>query len=87
MSDYPEHEKLAKRRDELDVVQQFIDFVRDHEGFALTVDPGRDSIQHGRLYVPVLDVDCTRLVGEYFDIDDERFQEERDRMLAELGNG
>lgn len=75
---YPEHEKLLKVKDQSQVCGEFLDWLQGG-GYHL----GRYNEEGTRLYthtVPHL----TKLLAEFFQIDQAKLEEEKRAMLDEL---
>lgn len=77
---YPEHEKMHARRAEHEAIQSFLNWVQDSEDYALCsaydADTGGWS-EMGNYRIG-------RAVAEYFGVDYDAFQAEKDQMLADI---
>lgn len=95
---YPEHEKLAKISDRSQAIGDFLEWLRytkhldlgrphDHEESGCEKDQGAwecELYTHEFDYnmIPVVD-----LLAEYFKIDQQKIEREKDRMLKEIRKG
>ncbi len=72
MSDYPEHDKLRHVKDESQAIGEFLDF----GGYVLGeyID-GRLQPVHGSI---------SRILAEYFEIDEKKIEQEKRQMLDKL---
>jgi len=72
---YPEHEKLAKVKDESQIIGTFLDNLPDDTVLAIQVSPGRFLPYRGRI---------EEILADYFDIDLDKIETEKLQMLEEL---
>lgn len=71
MSEYPEHEKLAKIQDESQVIGEFLDWCADAKGVVLTRNGPAITWNSG-------------LLAEFFSIDQAKIDAEKEQMLADI---
>lgn len=75
---YPEHEKLAKIKDESQVIGEFLDWCADEKGILLSRKiKGRELSREIVSSIP-------DLLAEFFAIDLEKIEEEKRQMIAKL---
>lgn len=80
-----EHDKLAAVAEEHEVVQDFIDFVRDHDVYSFSKpEDHKASSYYGLLHRSLLDNDYQKLVAEFFNINYEAYQDEKEMAYDEL---
>jgi hypothetical protein len=97
MPDYPEHDKLRIVADRSQEIGTFLDWLMDDQGYELAVRHAhvqdcRDSdgsslcaAQDGEL-LPA-NIPIRVLLARYFDINEERLEDEKRAMLDELRDG
>lgn len=79
---YPECEKLAAVKDKSQIVGEFIDWLRHEKGFDICEpDTNNDGEEE---YYPVT-ASVEKLLAEFFDIDLDKVEKERRKILADLG--
>jgi hypothetical protein len=74
---YPEHEKLKAIQPKSQAIHEFVEFLRE-KGIHL----GEYWKESDRM-LPT-NKNLTALVAEFFDIDQEKIEDEKDKMLEEL---
>lgn len=92
MAEYPEHEKLAKVHDKSQAIGEFLEWLADERDFVLAVrhQHTEDCIEdcgarRGEL-IP-LAIPVHKLLAEFFDIDEDKLDDEKRAMLEELRRG
>lgn len=70
MSEYPEHEKLKEIQPKSQAIHEFIDWVSTEHGIELSSDHRMPRL--------------TNLVAEFFDIDLNKINAEKDAMVEEM---
>lgn len=94
MSEYPEHDKLKAVRDQSHACGAFVEWLREEKGIALASRHEHDAscegedgyricgVQKGELLTSTAPLQ--RLLGEFFEIDEERLEQEKRKMLDEM---
>lgn len=82
MSDYPEHDKLAKISDKSQVIGEFLDWLRTEREIVLAKHGDGDETFENRLY-PTWDRPAD-LLADFFEIDLKVIETEKRAMLAKL---
>lgn len=77
MSDYPEHGKLAKVRDQSQAIGEFLEWAATKKGLFFA-ELGVSNYAFPALY------DTNTLLAEFFDIDPNMLEVEKLAMLAEM---
>lgn len=93
---YPEHEKLRAVAPQSQIVGTFLDWLRDEKGISLAVkhEHNESCLEERRWnrcghsagdYLPAF-ASTRNLLAEFFEIDEEKIENEKRAMLAELRN-
>lgn len=80
-SQYPEHEKLAKRQDEHQAICEFLEWCQNREMF-LAKYKATD-----KLYGEVETFDPDKIIADFFGINRRAFNDEKRAMLAAFTGG
>lgn len=82
MSKYPEHEKLKKVKDEKNLIGDFLDWLRSDTDRVIAeyVDVG--EFEDERLMVKSESI--SDILADYYDIDQEKLEQEKQQMLESL---
>ena len=76
---YPEHEKLQKIKDQSQAIGEFLEWLRYTKDYRICIyDP--NDYDH---YIPVF-TSTNDLLAEYFDIDQNKLESEKQEILEEL---
>jgi len=90
MGNYPEHDKLQERAEEHRAIAEFLEWLEEHPKYHLAEyfpDPRAGKFRdRSEWRSGIGDLNTARLLGEYFDVDYNELQAEKDRMLAEIRN-
>lgn len=81
---YPEHEKLSKVSDKSRVIGEFVDWLSDEKGIQLGHNQWFDDCVE-RQFVPV-GGRIQALLAEFFEIDEDRLEQEKRAMLEHMRN-
>jgi hypothetical protein len=73
-----EHERLSLVKDKSQAIGDFVEWM-GHKGISLC------HVRHGE-YIPVY-APITKLLAEYFDIDENKLEREKRQILAEIRKG
>lgn len=78
---YPEHEKLQKIQDQSQMIGDFLSWLQEEKGLSLCSYQGeKHKID---LWCPT-DANTSKLLADYFEIDEKKLEEEKQKMLQEL---
>jgi hypothetical protein len=81
MSDYPEHDKMQLVVDKSQVIGEFLEWLSDeknvHLGYVHTIDTPWSDEERFDMY----HYNTNKLLAEFFDIDLEKIEAEKDLML------
>lgn len=84
MSDYPEHDKQHKIINFSQKCGEFLEWLQEEKGLFLAIY-GTRVTDADRLYIA--DPSVTRLLAEFFEIDQDKLEAEKRAMLDELRAG
>lgn len=79
MSDYPEHDKLALISDKSQAIGEFINWLKNRQGIEFCHYNSHEELE------PVWK-GTNQWLAEYFGIDQDKLDEEKDTMLKEIRN-
>lgn len=84
MNSYPEHEKLEKIQELSQSCGEFIDWLRNEKNlvFAKWVDV--DSVFGKESHLDPCRININRMLSEFFEIDQERLEQEKIQMIREI---
>jgi hypothetical protein len=77
MSDFPEHDKLELVKNRSQTVGEFLEWLRDESGWTLCEEFTVDN------FVPI-HLTTEKILAKYFDIDPEKLEAEKRKMLASI---
>ena len=83
-SKYPLHEELARREDERETVQNFIDWLHDGGHFVIAEVVHEEG--YGPEFVPIR-ISRAELIGQFMGIDAKALSAEKDAMYREIVEG
>lgn len=75
---YPECEKMAAVKDKSQLIGEFIEWMRDEQGFEICI-----RSWYSREYIP-MGMTIKILLAKFFDIDLNEVEKERRQMLGEM---
>jgi hypothetical protein len=78
MSDYPEHEKMRLIKDQSQSIGEFLEWLQDKKEVIFAEYPETNSDHLFPLHLPT-----QKLIAEFFDIDLDKIEDEKDAMLEE----
>lgn len=81
MSDYPEHEKLHKISDQSQAIGEFLDWLEDEKNVYLGYTHIIDTPWSDEERFDLWHYNTQKLLAEFFDIDYDKLQAEKDIML------
>lgn len=78
---YPEHERLRQISDQSQVIGEFLEYLNNRYTLAEYIDNGWNR----EILLPV-SINIETLLADYFDIDLQTLNDEKEKMLEELAN-
>lgn len=81
MGSYPEHEKLAARKEEHQNICEFLEYCQNKEMFLAKYKAS------DKLYGDVETFDPDKIIAEFFGINRRAFNDEKRKMLADFAGG
>lgn len=82
MSDYPEHDKLSKVKDESQTCGEFIEWLGNEKSIYLGNTREFDDV--GERFTTIGIPPIQQLLAEFFDIDYDELMREKDQMLRDI---
>lgn len=80
MADYPEHQKIMDNKEAHEAICVFVEWLEYHDEYGLCAYESSDDE-----WVPTGDFGHTaKVIAEYFGIDYNKFQNEKDQMLTAI---